>query len=275
MEIVPVLLVEHGAARVAALGSAGYGARAVDTPAAALAALRDNYDIAAVVLDLALATPELLARLRSPGAPRLLALVAPDHLDTAGAVLDAAYIDFLPSGIDDAHLIEALDRAVADEPHAVGVAELSDRGAAALGALSTEVERIAAALATIAAGERRRGDGGPPVTAVQLRAIIRARRLRDRYLPAELFQDPAWDMLLDLTAARLEDKPVSVSSLCIAAAVPTTTALRWIRTLCDTGMFVRQTDPNDARRAFIALSDATAQAMMDYLGSLRGEGPVI
>jgi len=35
--------------------------------------------------------------------------------------------------------------------------------------------------------------------------------------------DPAWDMLLDLTAARAESRAVSVSSLCIAAGVPTTT----------------------------------------------------
>jgi hypothetical protein len=41
----------------------------------------------------------------------------------------------------------------------------------------------------------------------------------------DLFADPGWDILLDLYAARQEGKQVSVSSLCIAAAVPPTTAL--------------------------------------------------
>src|SRR3546814_12784439 len=68
----------------------------------------------------------------------------------------------------------------------------------------------------------------------QVRDLLRARRLRDDFLPADLFADPAWDMLLDLLAARLEHGRVSVSSLCIASAVPPTTALRWIRRLTAT-----------------------------------------
>ena len=44
---------------------------------------------------------------------------------------------------------------------------------------------------------------------------------------AELFGDPAWDMLLDLTAARAEHTRVSVTSLCIASAVPPTGAPGW------------------------------------------------
>jgi hypothetical protein len=54
---------------------------------------------------------------------------------------------------------------------------------------------------------------------------ICARRLRERLLPAGLFADPAWDMLLDLYAAEIEEQPVSVTSACIAAAAPATTAL--------------------------------------------------
>ncbi|TPG48283.1 hypothetical protein [Sphingomonas glacialis] len=59
-----------------------------------------------------------------------------------------------------------------------------------------------------------------------IRQAIRARRLRDQHFGGGLFEDPAWDMLLDLFAAELERAQVSVSSLCIAAAVAPTTALR-------------------------------------------------
>src|SRR3546814_17984132 len=64
------------------------------------------------------------------------------------------------------------------------------------------------------------------------RELLRFRRLRDRYFAGDLFADPAWDMLLDLYAARSQNShPVSVSSLCIASSVPATTALRWIKAM--------------------------------------------
>ncbi len=107
----------------------------------------------------------------------------------------------------------------------------------------------------------------PPVTSDAVRRLLRARRLRERFFDAELFADPAWDMLLDLYAARLEGKAVSVSSLCIAAAVPATTALRWIRTMTNGGWFVREADPRDGRRIFIGLSDSAAAAMDGYFAA--------
>lgn len=102
-----------------------------------------------------------------------------------------------------------------------------------------------------------------------VRRLLRQRRMREQYFPADLFADPAWDMLLDLYAARLEHQPVSVSSLCIAAAVPATTALRWIKTMTDAGLFVRESDPQDGRRIFIALADSALAAMRRYFEALE------
>ena len=152
--------------------------------------------------------------------------------------------------------------------------------------LSDEVGRIAEVLARLsegrAAAATSKGVDAPPqpppehdtgaVTAAEVRALIRARRLRDQFFTPELFADPAWDMLLDLYAARLEYKLVAVSSLCIAASVPPTTALRWIKTLTDTGLFIRRADPQDGRRVFIELSDAGADAMTGYMLQLRRLG---
>ena len=101
-----------------------------------------------------------------------------------------------------------------------------------------------------------------------VRRMLRQRRMREQYFPADLFADPAWDMLLDLYAARLERQPVSVSSLCIAAAVPATTALRWIKTMTDAGLFVRDADPHDGRRIFIALAEGTCDALARYFDAL-------
>ena len=112
--------------------------------------------------------------------------------------------------------------------------------------LSDEVSRIAATLARLsvvpgpatAAPSDPVGDTampGPTVSLEQVRQIVRARRLRSRFFDEELFADPAWDMLLDLLHAEISQHRVPVSSLCIAAAVPATTALRWIKTMTDAG----------------------------------------
>ena len=102
-----------------------------------------------------------------------------------------------------------------------------------------------------------------------VRRMLRQRRMREQYFPADLFADPAWDMLLDLYAARLERQPVSVSSLCIAAAVPATTALRWIKTMTDAGLFLREADPHDGRRIFIGLAEAAFDALARYFEALE------
>ncbi|MEY4160998.1 MAG: hypothetical protein RLZZ136_1619 [Pseudomonadota bacterium] len=84
----------------------------------------------------------------------------------------------------------------------------------------------------------------------------------------DLFGEPAWDILLDLFIAACEGKTVSISSACIGAGVPTTTALRWINTLEARGMVVRDNDPDDARRVFLRLKGETKRRMERYLTSV-------
>jgi Winged helix DNA-binding domain len=154
------------------------------------------------------------------------------------------------------------------------------QGTARLQQLSEEVGRIASILAALSEEDDGTADAGesegkPRLDAGQIRAVIRARRLRDHFFKRDLFADPAWDMLLDLMAARLERQRVAVSSLCIAAAVPPTTALRWIKTLCDQGLFVRVADPQDGRRVFIELSDQAAGGLEAYLRAAQRISPLI
>jgi DNA-binding MarR family transcriptional regulator len=101
-------------------------------------------------------------------------------------------------------------------------------------------------------------------SAVTVRQMLKLRRKRENYFNKNLFADPAWDILLDLYAAQLEEQKVSVSSLCIAASVPPTTALRWISTMTEDGLLIREHDPDDARRVFIQLSDMTRESLRAY-----------
>jgi hypothetical protein len=148
----------------------------------------------------------------------------------------------------------------------------SDQNAARLRQLSDEVGRIAATLARLSANppppvravEPAKSEEIPEVSADTVRSVIRARRLRARFFPEELLADPAWDMLLDLLQAEIAQLRVPVSSLCIAAAVPATTALRWLKTLVQQGLFVRRADPHDGRRVFVEHAPDTSRALRRY-----------
>ena len=181
---------------------------------------------------------------------------------------------------DDAERAAALAIALSSAGRKLTVSDVaSDQSAERLRQLSDEVSRIASTLARLSTGpaaEPRHFTpqaqvDAPPVSADTVRAVIRARRLRSRFFAEDLFADPAWDMLLDLLQAEIAQLRVPVSSLCIAAAVPATTALRWLKTMTDKGLFVRRADPHDGRRVFVELAPDASVALRRYFAEV---GPV-
>jgi len=80
------------------------------------------------------------------------------------------------------------------------------------------------------------------------------RRIRSEIFDAQLFGEPAWDILLDLYISSMTGRPVTVSDACIAACVPPTTGLRYVRNLCNAGLLRRETDDTDKRRYFLRLT---------------------
>ena len=101
--------------------------------------------------------------------------------------------------------------------------------------------------------------------ATALERIVKARRRRQQFFPTHLFCDPAWDMLLKLAQAELDQQRVTVSELCIAAGTPYTTALRYIQAMVDEGLVSRLDDPLDGRRKFLSLSTEASIQMSAYL----------
>lgn len=103
------------------------------------------------------------------------------------------------------------------------------------------------------------------------RRLYRDRRARGGLFGDEaLFGEPAWDLLLDLFIAAKERKRVPVTSACIGAAVPTTTALRWLAVMEDRGLILREADPSDARRIFVRLSTDAYAKMVAYFVRAAG-----
>ena len=201
-------------------------------------------------------------------------VAAPGQLiDALAARFTEASVELLVDA-DEADRTAALAVALTDAGRADQLSDVaSDQNATRLRQLSDEVNRIASTLARLSTGPASPArpveppptvEELPPVSAETLRAVIRARRLRSRYFEEDMFADPAWDMLLDLLQAELAQLRVPVSSLCIAAAVPATTALRWLKTMTQQGMFVRRADPHDGRRVFVELAPQASQALRRY-----------
>lgn len=143
-----------------------------------------------------------------------------------------------------------------------------DADGASMSNMMQQLSRLVAELEYKAVEPRTEEIVGDKEISAALRVIIASRGLRTRFFPGQLFADPAWDILLDLTRAKLEKQQVSVSSVCIAASVPMSTALRWVRQMIDAGLLLRWTDPKDRRRDLIALTDAATGHMRDYLSSV-------
>ena len=92
---------------------------------------------------------------------------------------------------------------------------------------------------------------------------------RTEVFGSRLVADTAWNMLLDLIASREEERPVCVTSLCIASGGPTTTALRQIAHMEEKGLVQRQPDRRDHRRTFVEATDLATERMETLIRSFR------
>ncbi len=91
------------------------------------------------------------------------------------------------------------------------------------------------------------------------------RRKREKiFKEFDLFGEPAWDMLVDLYISYKENRKISVSSLCLAAIVPSTTALRWIVVLEKADLIARSLDSSDRRKVYISLTERAKNFMEEY-----------
>jgi DNA-binding response OmpR family regulator len=95
-------------------------------------------------------------------------------------------------------------------------------------------------------------------TAAQARWLLQERRYRlarERVMGTSFCDEPGWNMLMELMHARLSGQQVPVSALCAASGVPQTSALRRLSQLMSDGYVVKERDPGDARRIWVALTE--------------------
>ena len=83
------------------------------------------------------------------------------------------------------------------------------------------------------------------------------------YLPADLFSDPAWGMLLEIFQAEVEKRRATISRLCKASGVSTTSAVRWLKALEDHDLVIRKVDHSDGAE-FAELTPKASEALRRY-----------
>lgn len=106
---------------------------------------------------------------------------------------------------------------------------------------------------------------GPTSRQRAVNFIIKSRTDRQKFFPSTLFSEPAWDMLLKLYAASLEQRIISVSKLAKAAGVELSTAARWVKALEKQGLV----SGRSARGGqFITLSESGWLAMDSYFENM-------
>jgi hypothetical protein len=96
-------------------------------------------------------------------------------------------------------------------------------------------------------------------------SLYNDRRKRNSFFDDDFFAEPAWDILLDLFINEARGRKVSITSSSIAAAVPATTALRWLALLEQRGFVKRTASNTDARRTWVFLTAHAKERMLAYL----------
>jgi DNA repair protein RadC len=99
-------------------------------------------------------------------------------------------------------------------------------------------------------------------------AIVRRRIVRREVVgSAELFGEPAWDMLLDLFIHEGRGQQLSMSSLCATAGIPASSAMKLAQRLCEAGILERTPDIFDGRRTLMKIAPDVAHRLRDYFAA--------
>lgn len=205
----------------------------------AIRILEQRADIRVVATDIMLGDIsglELLRKLATLGPDKRVRAVVLSGYSTVDHVLIAlrlGVVDFLPKPIMPGEFVNALQRALLSVPTTHSTPRLLRSDAAEL--------------------------------------LLRARQKRDAIFGAELFEDPAWNIMLDLYTSTLNGKTVTVSDLCVASGTSPTTALRRIGVLATMGLINRVPDATDRRRVLVTPTQEGLDAMNRFSEWFRDE----
>lgn len=102
------------------------------------------------------------------------------------------------------------------------------------------------------------------MTEDHVHSLLNARRGREVLFGRELFSDPAWDLILELYAAKLGNGRMSAPQLARSIGVSETIAYRWIAALVEAGIVFWNEKLSDSTETTLELSNEAGEKM-DHL----------
>ncbi len=108
-----------------------------------------------------------------------------------------------------------------------------------------------------------RGEAGS--RAAILNALMKSSEDRIRIFGSHAADAGSWQMMLELAAGHERGESIPTTSLCLAAGIPATTALRRLEGLEELGLVERFPDPADRRRVLVGLTPTGHAKMLRYL----------
>lgn len=111
-------------------------------------------------------------------------------------------------------------------------------------------------------------EAGPVnVTEDQIRSILKVRRGRSEIFGEGLFSDPAWDILLELLAARLGNRKMTLVEL--EQVAPRSVLARWVAELEERRLVICELNRFRPDEFSVSLSDGCAHRLLQFLSSAR------
>lgn len=255
----------------------GYDCVAALSGEEAIAILRTTPDILVAISDIHMPGMDGIKLLQSVGSlvgaaslPRFIFLTAYPEVDFAVAALRLGAVDFLIKPVRPQELVNAVGSAVERVNRDRAASQLTDRATM----LAQQAEALASALN---AWKHPQVEPVAPKTETPRSdfatlGLDHLRRPHHASAPLGELDDVAWTLLLELLRVEKASQRVSVSALSISVEhISPTTALRRIRELVKAGHIVRNPDPMDARRDFVALAPESRAALEEYLARVAKE----
>lgn len=266
------------------LTGSGFDVLSVGTAAEAMSLLETNENIAVVISDICLPQEDGLKfaqRLKKRFPERswlqVIMVTGSRRLDYAVQAVRTMACDFLLKPFRCQELRTTVKRAVEASQKIRDSVEAQATAAKEIHTLECRISSLLDVAAaevssdsTGCSGEEglRTAGNGDRAAGQMVKALIQERQERGRHFRGDLLDDPVWNMLLDLYQSRIQGKSVYVTSLCIAAGVPTATAIRRIEALETEGYVRRRKDAKDGRRILVDLTDDADERMAGCLAAL-------
>lgn len=92
-------------------------------------------------------------------------------------------------------------------------------------------------------------------------SLLIVRRAREAVFGQDLFSDPAWDILLELYAASLNGRDVTLADLATAIRAPVPTVARWVAALKERALVELSSDSPGSPRFTVSLTAEGSRKM--------------